>query len=233
MRAARRACEALARHHLVGEAEVFFQHYLQADARVNPPHISHISSDARIIAKAEELARLTSDTRRAGFFLHAYRDALREFIQPSQALLDLFTALARAGIRRGIISDGSIAGQTEVLYRLGLLLHVSPGLCFISEEVGSAKAEPEIYRRALAAARIVEPARALMIGDHFEYDVAVPQSLGMKAAWLRAHKPPAFISQNLSATRPVVSPDYRFDTWEELFVWFANLVNSSQKFPSQ
>jgi len=216
--AAAHACEQLAHDGLIPNAPAFLSCYQQADALINPPHISHIYSDARIICKAEELARLPADTRRVACFLHSYRDAMRTQIQPSYKMLELFAKLERAGVQRGIISDGSVEGQGEVLFRLGLLSSISPDLCLISEAVGVTKSDPEIYRRALALAR-VEPSRALMIGDRLDLDVAAPQSLGMKAALLRAHTPPAFISQNISTSANEARPDYVLDTWEELQAW--------------
>jgi len=221
-RAAAHACEQLARNKLIPSAPAFLSCYQQADALVNPPHISHIYSDARIINKAEELAGLPSDTRRVVFFLHAYRDAMRAQIQPSNEMLELFARLERAGVQRGIISDGSLEGQSDVLFRLGLLPFISPGLCLISEAIGLTKSDPEVYRRALALAQ-VEPARALMIGDRLDLDIAVPQSLGMKAALLRAHTPPAFIPQSISTSANEARPDYVFDRWEELQAWLLGL----------
>ncbi len=219
--AARHACAQLERNSLIPDAQIFFAGYQQADAQVHPPHISHIYSDARIIARAEELARLPFDNRRLGFFLHAYREAMRARIQPAQEFLELFEALARAGVLRGIVSDGSLEGQSEVLFRLGLLPYISPNLCLISEAQGVEKSHPEIYRRALALAQVA-PNRALMIGDHLERDVAVPQSVGMKAVLLRAHPPPQFIAKELSATARVLRPDFQFDNWSDLNAWLVN-----------
>ncbi len=222
-RAAQQASERLERNGLIPNAEAFFACYQQADATVNPPHISHIYSDARIIAQAEVLALLPSDNRRLGFFLHAYREAMRGQIHPSKEFLELFDALARAGVLRGIISDGSLEGQSEVLFRLGLLPYISPNLCLISEALDVEKSDPEIYRRALALAQVA-PSRALMIGDHIERDVAVPQSVGMKAALLRAHTPPRFISSNLPAAMPAVRPGAVFDTWPDLQAWLEGML---------
>lgn len=217
-RAATQASEQLARNGLIPSAKDFLSCYLQADAGIHPPHISHIYSDVRIINKAEELAQLSPDTRRAGFFLHAYRDAMRAQIRPSEETLELFRELTHAGVQRGIVSDGSIEGQSAVLFRLGLLPHIAPGLCLISEAVGVMKSNPEIYRRALATAQVA-PARALMIGDRIDLDVAVPQSVGMQAALLRAYAPPAFVPQNLFTASSVLQPHYQFDNWRELAAW--------------
>lgn len=217
-RAASHACQRLALIGLIPDANAFLLCYQHADATVDPPHISHIYSDTRIIVKAEELAGVPPDTRRVTFFLHAYREAMRVQIQASEELVELFAALAHAGVQRGIISDGSVEGQSEVLFRLGLLPHISPKLCLISEAVGVTKSDPEIYHRALAIAR-VEPARALMIGDRLDLDVGVPRSIGMQAVLLRVHRAPAFIRQDLATSSLAIQPEQQFDTWAELRAW--------------
>ena len=217
-RAARYASAELEREGLISNAETFLACYQQADADVNPPHISHVYSDARIIAHAETLADLAHDHRRALYFLHAFRESMRAQIQPVAKFLELFHVLAEANVLRGIISDGSVEGQSTVLFRLGLLPLVSPQLCLISEAMGVEKNAPEFYRRALEVAQL-EPQRALMIGDHLERDVAVPQSVGMKAVHLRAHTPPNFILQEKNVALHAIRPDAVFDNWEELIRW--------------
>lgn len=217
-RAARYASAALERESLIPNAEAFLACYEQADAVINPPHISHIYSDARIIAHAETLARFAHDHRRVFFFLNAFRESLRAQMQPIPKLLELFQALAQAEVLRGIISDGSAEGQSAVLFRLVLLPLVSPRLCLISEAMGMEKCAPEFYRRALALAQ-VDPQRALIIGDHLERDVAVPQSIGMKAVHLRAYTPPRFILQEKQAALHAIQPDAVFDNWEDLVRW--------------
>ena len=163
------------------------------------------------------------DSRRTVAFLSAYRDALREQIIPSKEILRLFQTLQNLGIHRGIISDGSVEGQGEVLTRLELLPWISPGLLFISEAAGCTKDNPEIYRRAVAAASV--PAeRALMIGDRIDVDVAVPQSVGMKAVLLRAHAVPPFVPASLADKYAAVLPEEVFESWGELEGWLKRKI---------
>jgi FMN phosphatase YigB (HAD superfamily) len=54
----------------------------------------------------------------------------------------------------------------------------------LSEEVGTAKPDPMLFRNALERAG-VEPAEALMIGDRLDNDIAPACVLGMKTAWVR------------------------------------------------
>lgn len=216
-------CRRLARAGLIPKAQSFFLNYLQADAQIDPPHLSHIYADQRLVAQAERLSGLPGDTRRQCAFLAIYRALLRARIQPSHTYKRLFAALKKAGIQRGIISDGSIEGQGEVLARLGLLPLISPGLLFISEAEGVTKENPEIYRRALAAANVAA-ARALMIGDRLDRDVAVPQSTGMKAALLRQHARPAFIPAGLPLKHVSTRPEKVFQNWNELEKWLRKIM---------
>ena len=216
--AAAAACQRLAHARLIARPQDFLTCYLQADARIDPPHISHIYSDMRIVSEAERLSGLPPDWQRRTVFLCGYRESLRTRIKLAAKYVVLFAALQRAGVQCGIISDGSCEGQGEVLFRLGLLPIISPGLLFISEAVGCTKKNPEIYRRALAAAG-VPAARALMVGDRLDLDVAVPQSLGMKAVLLRAHVAPAFVPAALGRENAGVRPDEVFDQWQELERW--------------
>jgi FMN phosphatase YigB (HAD superfamily) len=93
----------------------------------------------------------------------------------------------------------------------------------ISEDTGCTKDHPEIYRRALAAAK-VSAERALMIGDRIDLDVAVPQSLGMKAVWLKAHAAPSFIPSKLEEKYAGVQPEKIFENWNELERWLRKIM---------
>ncbi len=221
--AAGTACQKLAQSGLLPEARSFFLGYLQADARVNPQHISHIYSDILIVEEAGRVTGLPMDLRRTVSFLSAYRDALRAQIKPSKKIVQLFQTLQNLGIHRGIISDGSAEGQGEVLARLGLLPLISPGLLFISGAAGCTKDNPEIYRRAVAAAS-VSAERALMIGDRIDVDVAVPQSVGMKAVLLRAHPAPPFVPAGLTHRYAAVRPEEVFESWGKLDSWLKRRV---------
>lgn len=216
--AAGTACRRLARAGLIPNARDFHRNYVLADAQCHTPHLSHIYSDRRIIQQAERWTGLPEDLRRVAFFLSAYREALRAQIKPSKKIIRLFETLQSTGVHRGIISDGSVEGQGEVLAQLGLLPFVSPGLLFISEAVGCTKENPEIYRQAAAAVGV--PAeRILMVGDRIDLDVAVPQSLGMKAVLWQAYAAPSFVPAGLRALHAEVKPEQVFDSWEKLERW--------------
>jgi putative hydrolase of the HAD superfamily len=55
----------------------------------------------------------------------------------------------------------------------------------ISEELGSAKPEPEIFREALRRASVASH-EAVFVGDSQEFDVAGARGAGMSAVWHNA-----------------------------------------------
>lgn len=71
-----------------------------------------------------------------------------------------------------------------------------------SASTGFYKSRPEIYRLA-AAALDVDPARALHVGDSYEYDVVGAVRAGLRAGWLRRaagredHAPADFVIADL------------------------------------
>jgi 5'-nucleotidase len=54
----------------------------------------------------------------------------------------------------------------------------------LSEEEGTAKPDPALFRKALERAG-VEPGEAIMVGDRLDNDIAPALALGMKTAWVR------------------------------------------------
>lgn len=81
---------------------------------------------------------------------------------------------------------GLIANQgTECrrwLDALGLLRRFE--IVALSEEVGSYKPEPELYRGALRGAGVA-PAQCVMIGDRLDNDIVPAAALGMATVWVR------------------------------------------------
>lgn len=104
---------------------------------------------------------------------------------PRAGLGETFELLDRAGIRRGVITNGTGRTQRAKLRALGI--HVpglpTPDVTVISEEVGCKKPDPKIFRTALRLARCAA-AEAWFVGDHPTIDVAGARNCGMTAVWL-------------------------------------------------
>ena len=92
------------------------------------------------------------------------------------------SALRAAGLKLGLITNGSVRMQSAKLTCLALAPAFDTIL--ISEAEGVSKPDPEIFRRALARLR-TGPEHAVFVGDHTEVDVCGARGAGMKAVWRR------------------------------------------------
>ena len=89
-------------------------------------------------------------------------------------------ALKDHGVRLALITNGSSATQRAKIERFDLAAffdHIQ-----IEGEVGFGKPEPRAYHHAMAALG-AEPHETWIVGDHLEWEVRAPQSLGLTAVW--------------------------------------------------
>ncbi|MHC5539798.1 HAD family hydrolase [Singulisphaera rosea] len=101
----------------------------------------------------------------------------------SPAILGASEAVSRLSRRFRL---GLIANQggecREVLNRLGMLEAFE--VVALSEEVGLAKPDPDLFRFAIELAR-AEPKECLMVGDRLDNDIIPASVLGMQTVWIR------------------------------------------------
>ena len=98
---------------------------------------------------------------------------------------ELLDAL-RGRMKIGVVTNGPSARQRGKLKRFG----IRPGdldALAISEEVGTAKPDPAIFRYALAALDVA-PERVTMVGDSWENDILGALGSGMAAVWLNRYR---------------------------------------------
>lgn len=81
----------------------------------------------------------------------------------------------------GVIAN-QIQGTRERLHRFGLAPYID--LLAASDEVGSAKPDPEIFSYALRQAGI-SAQYAVMIGDRIDNDIRPAKTLGFQTIWIR------------------------------------------------
>lgn len=81
----------------------------------------------------------------------------------------------------GVIAN-QVQGTRERLLRLGILSYID--LLAASDEVGSAKPDPEIFSYALRQAGI-SAQYAVMIGDRIDNDIRPAKALGFQTIWIR------------------------------------------------
>ncbi|HLZ71633.1 MAG TPA: HAD family hydrolase [Dehalococcoidia bacterium] len=115
---------------------------------------------------------------------------------PRDGLEALLPALARRGIRLGVVSNGGVRIQRAKLAALGIERYFSAVV--ISEAVGIEKPDPAIFRHALDQLGCAA-GEAWFVGDHPVNDVLGASAAGLWGIWLPAlhpwpaeHPPPAW-----------------------------------------
>lgn len=104
------------------------------------------------------------------------REGFAPFADVTSVVEDL-----RRDFRLAVITNGASETQREKLRLLGI--DKSFEAVIVSAEVGAAKPDRVIFRRALAAVG-VEPAEAWHVGDSIRLDVSGALSAGLTAVWL-------------------------------------------------
>src|SRR5262245_3629754 len=100
--------------------------------------------------------------------------------RPFPEVIDTLRHLRNAGIKRGIITNGSVVVQDAKIEQLGLSALVEAVL--ISEREGIRKPNPEIFHRAVARLG-VEVSQTWFIGDNPVDDVAGAVAVGLRTFW--------------------------------------------------
>ncbi len=106
--------------------------------------------------------------------------------QARDGLAATVDAIARAGVRMGVVTNGPTDRQRRKLDALGLRDRFDAVL--ISAELGVEKPDARIFAAATAQLG-VDPRDCVFVGDNPEKDVAGAAAAGMRAVWLRAALP--------------------------------------------
>ena len=148
-------------------------------------------------------AGVTADQETVGAAATAYRQeymAARTAVAGAEALL----AQVRRHARVGVVSNNLRDEQDEKLRHCGLDRFVD--VLVVSEEVGAAKPDPEIFRVALDRLEC-SPDEAVMVGDSWAADIVGARQLGIRAVWFnRGSRPapePESLIQEIAAFEPV------------------------------
>jgi putative hydrolase of the HAD superfamily len=100
---------------------------------------------------------------------------------PLPGALAAVRGLRDRGVRLALLTNGEAGEQRRKIERFQLAPLFE---CVLVEgEFGVGKPEEAVYRHALAALDAT-PADAWMVGDNLEWEVVVPQRLGMYAVWV-------------------------------------------------
>jgi putative hydrolase of the HAD superfamily len=135
---------------------------------------------AALAAAGRPALSLDLATRLADRFT-AYREE-EMFIFPGAH--DAIDALKARGVKLALVTNGAADTQRAKVERFALTHrfdHIQ-----IEGEHGFGKPEERAYRHAMQALGVTAP-ETWMIGDNLEWEIVVPQRLGIYAIWMDAH----------------------------------------------
>lgn len=162
----------------------------------------------RIMLALESL-QMTITREQAGEFQSRYEHHLAH-LQLFPEVPVLLETLTNDGFIVGVITNGPVEHQYKKLKSLGITTYFHRDLIFISDEVGIAKPNPQLFEQ-VARKTGFAPNEHLYIGDTWENDIAAPSNAGWQSIWFNHrnrvsetnHKPLAVINK-LSSVLEVV-----------------------------
>jgi putative hydrolase of the HAD superfamily len=92
------------------------------------------------------------------------------------------TILRGRGVPLGLVTNGDAREQRAKIERHDLARFFDA--IVIEGEFGAGKPDAIVYQTALARLGVTPGPEVWMAGDHLEFDVAGPQQLGLRGAWL-------------------------------------------------
>ncbi len=128
-----------------------------------------------------------------------YRSATKRHIEPDVEIIDFLTGLNHRQVPWGIVTNGAASQRGKC--RAAGLEQVAPFI-IVSGEVGYAKPDQRIFRDALTATALENPAKVLFVGDNPVADIDGAQRFGMMTAWIRRGR---------SYPSDLPPPDYTID----------------------
>jgi putative hydrolase of the HAD superfamily len=130
----------------------------------------------------QALERCGGDPRLGAAIAEAFaarRHAVMSLFPDARRLL---AALRDRGLPLGLVTNGDAREQRAKIERHELAPFF--GAIVIEGEFGAGKPDAEVYQAALDALGVRPGPDVWMVGDHLEFDVAGPQRLGLRGAWL-------------------------------------------------
>jgi len=137
-------------------------------------------ASTRIVDQA--LVSLGYDLTGAGAEIaNRYRDLREERISLFPGAIETIEWFRSLGIRLGMATNGSAAGQRAKIERFGLAQ--SFDRIVVEGEFGRGKPHREVYEE-LFTSLDAHPGKMWSVGDNLEWDVGAPQSLGVYGIWV-------------------------------------------------
>jgi putative hydrolase of the HAD superfamily len=149
-------------------------------ARHKPGRLDLLAARCTVIGMALEQIGAPNPAL-AAEMAQAYTEVQMAQIVPFPGALATLHALRERGVRLALLTNGEAREQRRKINRFNLAPLFD---CVIVEgEFGAGKPEEAVYRHALTALA-ASPAGAWMVGDNLEWEIAVPQRLGLFAVWV-------------------------------------------------
>jgi putative hydrolase of the HAD superfamily len=130
----------------------------------------------------QAVARCGGDQRMGAAIAEAFAARRRSLMRLFPDALEFLSALRDRGIPLGLVTNGDAREQRFKIERHGLAPFFRA--IVIEGELGAGKPDAAVYRTALSTLGVGPGPGVWMVGDHLEFDVAGPQRLGLRAAWL-------------------------------------------------
>lgn len=135
----------------------------------------------RIVTLAAELGLGTWDDEHADAWLRGFVERYEEAWRAYPDVGPAIDALARSGVRLGVITNGDAEQQRLKVRRLGLDERLPYVLA--SSEAGVAKPAAEIFRLACDDLDL-SPSRVAYVGDRLDVDAIAATAAGLRGIWL-------------------------------------------------
>ena len=120
------------------------------------------------------------DSELATSIADAFGEERQKGVKPFPGALETLSALQEQGVRMALVTNGGTEPQREKIDAFGLEPYFRAVL--IEGELGFGKPDARVYRQALELLS-ADPPNAWIVGDNLEWEVAVPQGLGLYAVW--------------------------------------------------
>jgi putative hydrolase of the HAD superfamily len=111
----------------------------------------------------------------------AYAVQREEAIAPFPGAIDTLRTLRERDVRLALLTNGSADVQRRRIEKHQLVSLFD--YILIEGEFGAGKPDERVYLHALDQLKVL-PKEAWMVGDNLEWEVVIPQRLGMFAVWL-------------------------------------------------
>jgi putative hydrolase of the HAD superfamily len=136
----------------------------------------------KVVTHALEAIGHPGDVLAAGI-AEAFAESRWERMDLFPGVREALTRLRERGVPLALVTNGDRRQQRRKIERYDLARFFD--IVVIEGEFGVGKPDEAVYRHVLGALAVPAIA-AWMVGDHLDWDVAAPQRLGLRAAWIDA-----------------------------------------------